>query len=80
MPLAPRVRRGRARNARSITRSRVGAARCAGRAVHEGVRLLLEDLCERRKGHRNVLEEEVQQAMALMDKDGNGGLRRRPHR
>ena len=36
------------------------------------VRLLLEDLCERRKGHRNVLEEEVQQAMALMDKDGNG--------
>ena len=36
--------------------------------------MLLEDLCERRKGHRNVLEEEVQQAVELMDADGNGEI------
>ena len=36
------------------------------------VRVLLEDLCERRRGHRNVTDEEVEHALALMDTDGNG--------
>ena len=36
------------------------------------VRLLMQDLCERRQGHRNVPEEEVQRAMTQMDVDGNG--------
>lgn len=36
------------------------------------VRLLLQDLCERRRGHRNVTDEEVDYAFAQMDEDGNG--------
>jgi len=36
------------------------------------VRMLIQDLSERRRGHRNVPEEEVARAMDLMDADGNG--------
>lgn len=36
------------------------------------VRLLLQDLCERRRGHRNVPEDEVRRAFAMMDADGSG--------
>ena len=36
------------------------------------VRLLMQDLCERRRGHRNVPEAEVRRAMDTMDADGNG--------
>ena len=36
------------------------------------VRMLLEDLCERRRGHRNVTDEEVEHAISFMDSDGNG--------
>lgn len=36
------------------------------------VRMLIQDLSERRRGHRNVPEEEVVRAMDLMDADGNG--------
>ena len=36
------------------------------------MRLLLQDLCERRRGHRNVSDEEVEHAFAEMDADGNG--------
>jgi len=36
------------------------------------VRLLMEDLCEQRKGHRHVIDEEVQSAFALMDADNSG--------
>ena len=36
------------------------------------VRLLLQDLSERRRGHRNVTEEELEHAWATMDVDGNG--------
>ena len=36
------------------------------------VRMLLQDLCERRRGHRNVTEEQVLHAMEQMDEDRNG--------
>ena len=36
------------------------------------VRLLLEDLCERRAGHRNVPESVIAEALAQMDTDANG--------
>ena len=36
------------------------------------VRLLLEDLCERRAGHRNVPEAIIDEALSQMDTDGNG--------
>ena len=36
------------------------------------VLLLLQDLCERRRGHRNVSDEEVDYAFGQMDLDGNG--------
>ena len=36
------------------------------------IKLLLQDLCERRRGHRNVSEEEVEHAYEQMDSDGNG--------
>ena len=38
------------------------------------VRLLLQDLTERRRGHRNVSEEELDFAFAEMDEDGNGEI------
>ena len=38
------------------------------------IRLLLQDLCERRRGHRNVSDEELDYAMAAMDTDGNGDI------
>ena len=38
------------------------------------MRLLLQDLCERRRGHRNVSDEELELAMAQMDLDGNGDV------
>ena len=38
------------------------------------IRLLLQDLCERRRGHRNVTDEEVDFAMDNMDLDGNGDV------
>ena len=38
------------------------------------VRLLLQDLNERRRGHRNVSDEEVDFAFAEMDRDGNGEI------
>ena len=40
------------------------------------VRLLLQDLSERRTGHRNVLEEQVDHAFATMDGDGDGEVSR----
>ena len=36
------------------------------------VKLLLEDLCERRAGHRNVPESVLAEALTMMDTDGNG--------
>ena len=39
------------------------------------MRLLLQDLTERRRGHRNVSEEELEHAMGQMDADGNGEVR-----
>jgi Ca2+-binding EF-hand superfamily protein len=36
------------------------------------VRLLLQDLTERRRGHRNVMEEEVEHAFSIMDADQSG--------
>ena len=36
------------------------------------MRLLMEDLSERRKGHRNVLDEEVDALFGMMDVDDNG--------
>ena len=38
------------------------------------MRLLLQDLNERRRGHRNVSDEEVDFAFAEMDRDGNGEI------
>jgi len=38
------------------------------------VRLLLQDLTERRRGHRNVPEEELEHALAQMDTDGDGEI------
>lgn len=38
------------------------------------VRLLLQDLTERRRGHRNVSDEELDLAMGEMDVDGNGDV------
>ena len=38
------------------------------------IRLLLQDLCERRRGHRNVSDEELEQAFGEMDTDGNGDV------
>ncbi len=38
------------------------------------IRMLMQDLSERRRGHRNVPEEEVRRAMDLMDSDGNGEI------
>ena len=36
------------------------------------VRMLLQDLTERRRGHRNVTEEQVDHALKTMDTDGDG--------
>ena len=36
------------------------------------VRMLLEDLTERRRGHRNVMDEQVEHAFEQMDVDGQG--------
>ena len=41
------------------------------------LRLLLEDLCERRNGHRNVTDEYVDHAYSEMDADGNGEVSQR---
>jgi protein AFG1 len=38
------------------------------------IKLMLQDLCERRRGHRNVSDEEVDHAMREMDTDGNGDV------
>ena len=38
------------------------------------VRLLLQEVAERRKGHRHVPEEEVQAAFSLLDADGDGSV------
>ena len=38
------------------------------------IRLLLQDLCERRRGHRNVSDEQLEHAMVQMDTDGNGDV------
>ena len=36
------------------------------------VRLLLQDLTERRVGHRNVMDDEVEYAFSQMDSDNSG--------
>ena len=36
--------------------------------------MLLEDLVERRRGHRNVSDEEVMHALQKMDTDGDGSI------
>jgi len=38
------------------------------------VRLLLQDLTERRRGHRNVSDDEMEYAFELMDTDGTGDI------